>query len=102
MRMPEGLRQRLAAAAEKSGRSMNAEAIILLEQALDRRDALSDDFDIREEFKKHRSWMIMMMEVLSKSEDKTFDPVREVLNGMEEAGKKAAVEWFRKNEMQGD
>jgi hypothetical protein len=97
IRFPEGMRAKIEKSAKAAGRSMNAEVIARLEKTL-AADESTDGFDVRHEVKRHHSWMVMMMQTLAQSGDKAFDPIRDLLRGMDDAGKKAAAEWFRENE----
>ena len=96
-RFPEVLRDQLEEAAKENNRSVNAEVVARLERTFAEAADL-EGFDVQQEVKRHHSWMVVMMQALSQSDDKAFDPVRDVLDGMDKAGKKAAVEWFRDNE----
>lgn len=97
IRFPEGMREKIAESAKAANRSMNAEVIARLERTF-AESADLDGFDVKQEVQRHHAWMVMMMEILAKSDDETFAPIRDVLSDMDSAGRKTAAKWFLENE----
>lgn len=96
-RLTPDLQSKLEASATENGRSLNAELVERLEQSFTASDT-EDGFDVRQEVKRHHSWMVMMMQTLASSKEKSFDPIRDLLASMDEEGKAAAAKWFLENE----
>jgi hypothetical protein len=57
LRMPPAVRQRLAAEAQKAGRSLNAEIVARLEKSLEQESEVQQILDVHEErLDEHETW----------------------------------------------